>query len=302
MNAGFTYTEIITGRGAERALLDYLSERYRHSSRTAWEAHITDGLVLLDGHGARAEEILQRGQSLSWMRPPWEEPEVPMAFAVLFQDEDLLAVAKPSGLPTLPGGGFLEHTLLALVRRHYPGASPVHRLGRGTSGLVLFTRTPLASTDVLASWREHRVTKLYRALVEGHPPEDAFTITTPIGPVPHPTLGSVHAANAAGRPSTSHVHVLERREEVSLVEVHIETGRPHQIRIHMAASGHPLVGDPLYAAGGGLRPGGALPGDEGYRLHALRLSLPHPRTEQVLELHCPPPPILRTRGTEPSIP
>ena len=299
MNKGFTYTEIIQGRGEGRPVLDYLAERYAHSSREVWAARIAEGLVLLDGRAAQGGELLHRGQSLAWMRPPWEEPEVPMAFAVLFRDADLLAVAKPSGLPTLPGGGFLEHTLLALVRLRYPEASPVHRLGRGTSGVVLFTRTPAVGRSVLAAWREHRVAKIYRALVQGHPPEDAFTVTTPIGPVPHPTLGSVHAACATGRPSVSHVRVLERRKDASLVEVSIETGRPHQIRIHMAASGHPLLGDPLYAPGGGLQGGEALPGDEGYHLHALRLSLPHPRAGALLELECQPPPILREIGSDP---
>jgi len=216
-----------------------------------------------------------------------------MGFAVLFRDPELLAVAKPSGLPTLPAGGYLDHTLLALVRRHYPEASPVHRLGRGTSGVVLFARTAPAGKGVLEAWREHRVSKVYRALVQGHPTQDAFRVDTPIGPVPHPTLGSVHAASPQGRPSTSTARVLERREGSSLVEVVIETGRPHQIRIHMAASGHPLLGDPLYAIGGGLREGEALPGDEGYRLHAFRLSLPHPGTGVRLDLECQPPPVLR---------
>ncbi len=296
MNEGFTYTEIIKARGEGQFLLDYLAERYAHSSRPVWATRIDSGVVLLDGHPAQSEAVLHQGQSLAWLRPPWEEAEVPMAFAVLLCDEDLLAVAKPSGLPTLPGGGYLDHTLLALVRRRYPEASPVHRLGRGTSGVVLFTRTPLAGTRVLAAWRDRRVIKIYHALVQGHPTEVEFTVDTPIGPVPHPILGSVHAACAEGRPSTSHVRVLERREHCSLVEVRIETGRPHQIRIHMAACGHPLRGDPLYAIGGGLCEGGALPGDEGYRLHALRLSLPHPRTGLPLQVECQAPPPLRPGG------
>lgn len=293
LNEGFTYTEIIATRSEGRSLLGYLTERYTHSSREVWEARIADGLVMLDGHPGTAEDLLRRGQQLSWLRPPWEEPEVPMGFAVLYRDAELLAVAKPSGLPTLPAGGYLEHTLLAQVRRHYPEASPVHRLGRGTSGIVLFARTHLAGKRVLEAWREHRVVKIYRALVQGGPAEEAFRVDTPIGPVPHPTLVSVHAASAEGKPSTSHVQVIERRADSSLVEVRIETGRPHQIRIHMATCGHPLVGDPLYAIGGGLREGEALPGDEGYYLHALRLSLPHPRTGILLSMVCQPPPSLR---------
>ena len=92
-----------------------------------------------------------------------------LTYAVLFEDEDLLAVAKPSGLPTLPGAGYLENTLLTLVRRRTPGASPVHRLGRGTSGVVLFARTPAAMRAITEAWREHRVTKIYRALATGTP-------------------------------------------------------------------------------------------------------------------------------------
>lgn len=295
MNQGFTYTEIIDHRGAGLRLVEYMAGRYLHTSMTIWEERIDSGLVLLGGHRARCEEVLQKGQRLSWLRPPWEEPVVPLAYAVLFEDEDLLAVAKPSGLPTLPGGGYLEHTLLALVRRRHPEASPIHRLGRGTSGVVLFARTAEAGRRLCRDLREHQMTKLYRALAQGSPELDAFTVEVPIGPVAHPGLGTVHAANPEGRAARSHVRVLERRAADTLVEVRIETGRPHQIRIHMAACGHPLVGDPLYAAGGGLRGDqSALPGDEGYFLHALRLTLLHPRSGERVTVECQAPPILRS--------
>ena len=294
MNKGFTYTELITARGEGCAVLDHLAARYAHTSRQDWRARIEAGLVRLGERPAAAEELLQKGQRLSWHRPPWEEPPAPLACAVLYEDDDLLAVAKPSGLPTLPGGGFLEHTLLALVRRRHPAASPVHRLGRGTSGLVLFARTSEACRTLCDALREHRMTKTYLALAQGWPTEEAFTVAVPIGPIAHPSLGSVHAASLQGKPATSHVRVLERRGPDILVEVRIETGRPHQIRIHLAACGHPLVGDPLYAPGGGLREGPtALPGDEGYLLHALRLTFPHPCTGLQLTLACQPPPGLR---------
>ena len=268
-----------------------------HTPASVWRERIEAGLVLVDGQRASAEAWLTRGQRVDWVRPPWEEPEVPLAYGVLYEDEDMVAVAKPSGLPTNPGGGFLEHTLLHLVRRRYPGASPIHRLGRGTSGLVLFSRTPAANAALCGMLREHRMTKRYRALVEGHPEEDAFTVDTPIGPVPHALLGTVHAASAEGKAARSHARVIERREADSLVEVRIETGRPHQIRIHMAAAGHPLVGDPLYGAGGGMKEGvNALPGDIGYFLHALHLSLLHPSTGVSLDVRCAPPPVLRSFG------
>ena len=294
MNEGFTYTELIPPQAAGRPVLAYLTGQYRHSTAAEWEARLQAGLVRLDGRPAQAGDPLGSGQCLSWSRPPWEEPEAPLAWAVLHLDEALLAVAKPSGLPTLPGGGFLNHTLLKLVQRRFPEANPIHRLGRGTSGVVLFARNEAAAKHLSGSLQLHQMEKVYRALVLGHPPEDAFEVTVPIGPIPHPGLGTVHGASPQGKRARTLVRVLERREGTSLVEVRIETGRPHQIRIHMAASGHPLWGDPLYASGGGLSGDGrALPGDLGYLLHALRVTLPHPRTGEPITLRCQPPPLLR---------
>lgn len=300
LNRGFTYTETIGGgggRGEGGSILEHLSRRYAHTPEPVWRERIEGGLVLVDGRKAHPQEVLRDGQTVTWTRPPWEEPEAPLFYAVLYEDRELLAVAKPSGLPTLPGAGYLENTLLSLVRRRTPGASPVHRLGRGTSGVVLFARTPAAMRAITEAWREHRVAKIYRALVEGAPEPDEFVVETPIGPVPHAALGVVHAAMPEGKPARSFVRVIERREGSALVEVRIETGRPHQIRIHMAACGHPLVGDPLYVAGGGIREGEtALPGDTGYLLHAMRLALPHPRTGEPFEVECNPPVALRAGG------
>jgi 23S rRNA pseudouridine1911/1915/1917 synthase len=169
----------------------------------------------------------------------------------------------------------------------------MHRLGRGTSGLLLFARTPVARRNVAAAWREGRVEKTYRALVVGVPEQSNFSINLPIGRVPHPRLGRVHAVSESGKPSLSHVRRLEARSGQTLVEVSIPTGRPHQIRIHLAAAGHPLLGDPLYAEGGIPvdRPG--LPGEGGFWLHSFRLRLPHPVSRRPLELECSPPPVLR---------
>ena len=249
----------------------------------------------LDGAPAPADAVLRRGQELTWHRPPWEEPAVPLCAAVLYQDEELLAVGKPRGLPTLPAGGeFFEHTLLAVVRRRAPEAVPMHRLGRGTSGLLLFARTQAARRTVQEVFRTRQVHKVYRALCTGSPAQDRFEIDAPIGEVAHPLLGTLHAADAAGKASRSQVRVLERRAGCALVEVVIETGRPHQIRIHLAWAGHPLVGDPLYGPGGlPLTTVSARPSDLGYWLHSHRLSLPHPRTSAPLALECAPPPVLR---------
>jgi 23S rRNA pseudouridine1911/1915/1917 synthase len=292
VNQGFDYREQLGPAAAGRTVLGYLVSRYRHSSEGDWQRRIAAGEVLLENAVALPSDRLRAGQRLVWQRPPWEEPAVPLAFAVLHRDDHLLAVAKPSGLPSVPNGGFLTHTLLHLVRTMVPEATPLHRLGRGTSGLVLFARTTQARRTVAAAWRDGRVEKVYRALVTGDP-APAFSIDTPIGLVGHPRLGRVYAAAREGRPALTRVRVIGPGVGGTIVEATIPTGRPHQIRIHLAAAGHPLVGDPLYVVGGGPGPEPGLPGDGGYRLHAYRLALTHPTSGGRLDLECAPPPDLR---------
>jgi 23S rRNA pseudouridine1911/1915/1917 synthase len=293
VNQGFEYAETVGPAAAGASVLAWLASRYRHASEAVWRTRIEAGEVCLDGARAAPLDALRPGQRLAWRRPPWEEPAVPLGFAVVFRDDELVAVAKPRGLPSLPNGGFLEHTLLHQVRRRHPEAVPLHRLGRGTSGLLLLARTARARRFLAAEWRAGRVEKSYRALVSGVPRQDRFTVEARIGLVAHARLGRVHAASSAGKPSRSEVEVLSRRSDRAIVAVRIATGRPHQIRIHLAAAGHPLVGDPLYVTGGVPGPDAGLPGEGGYRLHAHRLAFAHPATHRRLELECVPPPELR---------
>ncbi|MGA2402003.1 MAG: RluA family pseudouridine synthase [Syntrophobacteraceae bacterium] len=292
-NSGYEYREQIDIRGSGLSVPAYLARKYRHSSENVWRDRIERGEIFLDGLQVQRDTVLKSGRWLLWRRPPWDEPDVPLTYSILHEDDDLLAVAKPSRLPTMPGGGFLDHTLLTLVRKSRPGATPIHRLGRGTSGAVLFARTARARSILGAALRKNEITRIYRALATGVPAAQEFSIDTPIGLMPHPKLGTVHSASASGKRALSRVSVLEKRGDTSLLEVGIETGRPHQIRIHLAFAGHPLVGDPLYAAGGTISNPDALPGDCGYLLHAERLYFRHPATESDFEIRCSPPPELR---------
>ncbi len=296
LNDGYVYRERI-GSSAGQTALGYLSAKYRQASPAEWAERFARGEVQLDGRPALADEVLRAGQSLSWHRPPWVEGETPQTFDVVFEDDDLVAVVKPSGLPVIPSGGFLQNTLLHLVRVRYPGASPLHRLGRATSGLVLFSRTQPAAAKLSGNWRDGEVEKHYRALSVGVASEDRYEVAAPIGLVPHPRLGLVHGAvTSGGKPSSSTATVLERRPGQTLFAVHIHTGRPEQIRIHLAFIGHPLVGDPMFGAGGlPLADSPGLPGDGGYLLHAETLAFTHPTTGLRMVLRAPPPRELETR-------
>ena len=292
VNQGYSYRHIVGPDAAGHSTLSYLVSHFTHSNAAEWQARMAAGEVLLDSQPAQGQELLRAGTVLVWNRPGWVEEQTPQEYGVIFQDEHLLVVDKPSGLPTLPGAGFYLNTLLSRVQAEFPEARPLHRLGRATSGLVLFARD--AQTASALSQRWSQVHKQYQALASGVASQETYEIQTPIGPVSHPRLGHVHAASATGKSSRSLARVLQRRSHTTVFEVDLLTGRPHQIRIHLACIGHPLAGDPLYEVGGQPRldqPG--LPGDAGYWLHAKRVVFAHPVSGQRLELTAPLPDRLR---------
>ncbi|RRA49195.1 RluA family pseudouridine synthase [Acidipila sp. EB88] len=291
LNQGYAYTSTISSKNHGQVLLSHLASLYSHSTEQAWQRNLENREVTLDGVIATGRESVTLGQSLVWNRPPWIEPDAPRQFEVLFEDAHLLAVSKPSGLPTLPGGGFMENTLLRLVQTQFPGANPLHRLGRATTGIVLFARTSQAAAYLTANWNTPSIEKTYRALAQGTAQQDAYEILTPIGLVPHPRIGSVWAASPGGKPSRSLAKVIARDTSTTTFKVSLGSGRPHQIRIHLASIGHPLVGDPLYdPTGQPLAHLPGLPGDGGYYLHAQFLKFPHPITGETIQLEAPLPP------------
>lgn len=301
LNRGHTHRRQLGADSHGRSLLEHLAADPRHGSRADWGERLARGELFLDGVAARSDAPLRAGAWLEWRRPPWEEPVVPLCAALLHRDDDFLAVAKPAGLPTMPSGGrFLDHTLLALVRRRFPEASLLHRLDRGTSGLVLMARTVRARRAGAELFQSGRIERRYRGRVVGAPAGDALTLDAPIGEVPHPRIGRAFAVQPDGRAAATHVEVIERDGATTLVAIRIATGRPHQIRIHLAAAGLPLVGEPFFGPGGRPRgEGPALPGDPGYLLHAETLAFAHPFDGRRLALHCPPPIALRRRDEAP---
>src|SRR5437870_10327623 len=210
LNRGYVYTTIISSKHQGRTLLSHLPSLYPHSTPQAWQQNLNNREVTVNGITAAGSESLIVGQTLVWNRPPWIEPDSPQKFEVLFEDPYLLAVNKPSGLPTLPGGGFMENTLLRLVQKQTPNANPVHRLGRATTGIVLFAKTPQAASNIFANWNTTKIRKIYRALAQNIARHDAYEILTPIALVPHPLIGSVCAANPTGKPSKSLARVISR--------------------------------------------------------------------------------------------
>jgi 23S rRNA pseudouridine1911/1915/1917 synthase len=297
-NKGYDYPDRISASDEGVAVAVFYAVHYPHSTEDNWRRRIQSGQVLLNGRPALPDEFLTRGDRLTYHRLPWDEPEAPTDFGTLFEDGDVLVLAKPSGLPVLPGGMFLENTLLYLVRkRHGPGCSPLHRLGRGTSGAILFTRNARAARLLTVAMKERRILKVYLALASGTAMPDAFTVDAPIGPVPYRRPETLNAYRPDGRPSISHVRVIRRlsEENATLLEVTIPTGRPHQIRIHLSYAGFPLVGDPLYHVGGIPRADAvddewaATPGETGYLLHSWKIRFPHPARGEDVEVVCPPP-------------
>lgn len=299
LNQGWIYRDRIQPADEGKTVLEFYGHHYRHSTSAQWRDRIQQGQIHLDGHPTTATTRLQRHQHLTYHRPPWHEPTVPLGVEILHRDHHFWIIHKPSGLPVMPGGNFLDHTLLHQLRRQFPQEklTPIHRLGRGTSGLMILGRSTLGRQRLTHQLRHHQITKIYRALIPPGPYPQNHTITQPIGPVPHPILGTIFAAHGQGKPAISEVTILQQLGDRTLVAVRIPTGRPHQIRIHLAWWGFPLIGDPLYGVGGvpkTAKPGEKipLPGDCGYWLHAHCLKFRHPETEKLLRFTADPPAML----------
>lgn len=301
-NGGWEYTDAIGLADAGLSPAAFYARHYRHTPEDGWRDRIARGEISLNGKPATGGERLAAGDILLWRRPPWNEGRfLDDRVAVIYEDDDIVAVDKPVGLSTMPDGGWLENSLVGwLDRRYGSGAvAPAHRLNCGTSGIVLCARSPRARSSLAAQFLDKTLSadgasgragdameKIYLARtapLPGRKAGDKVVVETPIGQVEHPVLGRVFAASPGGKPARSECEVSSADTGSMLWRVRLVTGRPHQIRIHLASIGVPLLGDPLFLPGGHPNPF-ALPGECGYFLRAVRIAFIHPSSGESIAM------------------
>jgi 23S rRNA pseudouridine1911/1915/1917 synthase len=251
------------------------------------------GEVLVNGLSAKPSRLLESGDVLEFeIELPTTLVALPEAIPldVLYEDEDLLVLNKAAGMITHPAHRATSGTLVNALLAHVPARLPgdllrpglVHRLDRDTSGLLVVAKREESLHALGAAMKARRIEREYLGLVRGLPQHPLGTIEGPIGRDPKNRLK--HAIVAEGKPATTHYEVLERFGAHAELLFRLETGRTHQIRVHMAAIGHPILNDPLY---GKSEPRFDLPGQA---LHAWRLSFRHPTTSEPMTFEAPPPP------------
>lgn len=266
-------------------------------SRTTIQRIIAGGQVLVNGRSMKAGYLLRVGdtidiiQSARETQPAYVLPHyVPLD--IIYEDEDILVVNKPAGMVVHPAPGHTGDTLVNALLARYPelgrGADDqrpgiVHRLDKDTSGLIIVAKNARAHAALVEQMKQHAIIKRYQALVEGVVPHDSGSIDAPIGRDPR-YRQQMAITTTASREARTHFRVLQRFNRHTLLLVQLETGRTHQIRVHLQAIGHPVVGDPVY----GPRSKADIPLHRQF-LHASQLVFRHPLTGKTMELEAPLP-------------
>ncbi len=301
-----TVTPELAGQRLDRAVAELTG-----LSRTRAQAEIAAGQVTVDGRAAKPSLPLEAGMRIAILPapapatapapgaaapsvPPGAQSALP-SLSIVFEDEHLLVVNKPAGVVVHPAPGHPAGTLVDALRAHVPGLAAggdtirpgiVHRLDKDTSGLMVVAKTPLAQARLAEQMKARRMVKRYLALVEGHMDVPQGEVEAPIGRDRRfRQRMAVVAEGAGGRPARTLFRVIAERHGRSLLELQLETGRTHQIRVHLAALRHPVVGDETY----GRR---QLPLPPHQFLHASHLELAHPITGEWLVFDAPLPPDL----------
>ncbi|RGO28137.1 RluA family pseudouridine synthase [Dorea sp. OM02-2LB] len=285
------FTEVNPGLRIDK----YLSEQMTSYSRSHIQKLLKDQCVQVNNLPVKVNYKLRTGDQIKVCLPEPEtlnvEPEnIPLD--ILYEDQDLLVVNKPKGMVVHPAAGHYSGTLVNALMYHCkdqlsgingilrPGI--VHRIDMDTTGTLVVCKNDISHQSLAEQLKEHSITRRYRAIVHGRLKEDG-TVNAPIGR--HPTdrkKMSIHAKN--GKPAITHYRILKQYKEYTYIECQLETGRTHQIRVHMASIGHPLLGDQIY--GPSKVPYKNL---QGQTLHAMILGFLHPTTQKYMEFEAPLP-------------
>ena len=274
---------LIVDEGAAGERLDrFLAGRELEVSRSHIQKLIESGCVLVNGRTAKANAKLREGDAVETELPEAQELEIlpeDIPLDILYEDSDVIVINKARGMVVHPAAGAADGTLVNALLHHCEDLSGingvirpgiVHRLDKDTSGVMVAAKNDRAHVDLAEQIREKTAQRIYRAIVCGTIAEDRGEIRAPIGR--HPTERKKMAVVPGGKEATTLFRVVERFPAHTLVECRLKTGRTHQIRVHMAYIGHPLLGDPKY--------GRKMPDIAGQALHSCELSFTHPRTKE----------------------
>ncbi len=283
--------EVNVGDRIDKHIAEQTSEEISRSQVQMW---IKDGQVRINGKPVKANYRLAAGDQISWTMPEPEPSELTpehIPLDVVYEDADLIVVNKARGMVVHPAPGHSSGTLVNALMYHCQDLSGingekrpgiVHRIDKDTSGLIMAAKHDKAHLSLSAQLKAHSVTRRYVAIVHGRLEHDQGTVDAPIGRDPKDRkLFAVNVKN--GKHAVTHFKVLERFPDYTMLELQLETGRTHQIRVHMKFIGHPLVGDPVYGRTKGVTM-------DGQALHAQALGFQHPSTGQYMEFERPLPP------------
>jgi 23S rRNA pseudouridine1911/1915/1917 synthase len=291
------YVWSIQEHEAGQRLDRYLVSMLDNISRTAVQQLILDGSVLVNGRTSKPGYALRAGEEVQVVQLA-PKPRISntrpamLPLAIVYEDSDLMVVNKAAGMVVHPAHGHADDTLVNALLAYYPdlqgveGLRPgiVHRLDKDTSGLIIVAKNAHTQVALIEQMRRHEVIKRYLALVEGVVSLDHGSIDAPIGRDPRHRQQMAITATAS-KEARTHFRVLERFHRHTLLLLQLETGRTHQIRVHLKAIGHPVVGDPVY---GSDNSSGSPPLKRQF-LHAYQLAFTHPSTGNMLELEAPLP-------------
>lgn len=285
----------VTGENAGERIDKFLSLQCPDISRSYLQKLVKDKLVSVNDKEVKANYKVQKDDTICVNFPEIKELDIlpeDIPLAILYEDECLLIVNKPKGMVVHPAAGHTSGTLVNAVLYHCKGnlsgingvlrPGIVHRIDKDTTGALVICKDDITHRDLAEQLKVHSITRRYRAIVSGNLKDDEGTIEGPIGR--HPTDRKKMAINRTnGKEAVTHYRVLERFGNATYIECQLETGRTHQIRVHMTSIGHPLLGDEIY--GSAKNPYHL----EGQTLHAMILGFIHPKTKEYIEVEAPLP-------------